>query len=105
MRLTIDLESAVLEFTDPRTDAAYPWLDAVGEVRIAARAGSPSGFGVGEAPNGSVTLNNARKQAERLLSAPLRRRATIYDNAGKLYFEGTITEAIAGRSLVLKIEA
>jgi hypothetical protein len=105
MRLDLDLGTAVLSFTGPRSDGPYPLLERVGALRMAARAGTPSGITSGEAPSIEVSLDNAGKRAAAIVDYPLRRRATIYDDAGAVYFEGTVAAMTVGRSLVLTVEA
>jgi hypothetical protein len=105
MRLDLDLGSAVLSFTSPSSTGPYPWLERVGALRMAARAGTPSGMTAGETPSVQVTLDNAGKQAARIVDYPLRREAILYDDDGEEYFRGTVAAMTVGRSLVLTIEA
>lgn len=103
MRLTIALASASLTFHEPGADEAFPWLIDVGALREAARAGNGRGT---EAPNTTVALDNAQNKAGRILVAAERRRATLYDAAGRVHFEGIIQSIAPGlRELVLTIEA
>ena len=106
MRLDLDLHGDVLvSFTNAGSDGAYPWLESVGALRIAARAGTPSGIASGESASLDVSLDNSGKQAATLIDYPLRRRAAVYDDAGVLYFDGTVAAMVVGRSLKLTIEA
>lgn len=105
MRLVLDLGTAQIEFTSHGSSGAYPWLLWVGALRIAARAGTPKGLTVGETPNLEVALSNVGKRAARIVDVPLRRRATLYDDDGALYFDGTVAQVRVGTELVLTIEA
>lgn len=105
MRVAVDLGSAVVEFSGPQSAGAYPWLLTVGALRIAARAGTPTGLTAGETPSVQVSLANDGKQASRILDVPLRRPVTIYEDNGDEYFAGIVAAVAIGRAYVLTVEA
>lgn len=105
MRLAVVLDSATIEFGGPTSDGAYPWLLEVESLRLAARAGSQTGFGAGESQRLDVLIDNAGRQAAAVLGLPLRRAATVYDEDGSVFYEGTIAEVQFARTLRLSIEA
>lgn len=103
MRLVLALDSGDVSFEGPGSPAAFPWLLGVGTLRIAARAGNASGFGVGETSSLTATLDNAGKQAAGVVGVPLRRVATVYDDDGEQFFSGTVESVRVGRVLALTI--
>lgn len=104
MRLVLALNPSAIEFT-PQTDAGpHPYLIAVGTLRIAARAGQNSGFGVGESPGLEVLLDNNERQTTRIIGVPLRVGATVYDGDVP-FFAGVISKIRFGRTIALKIES
>jgi hypothetical protein len=105
MRLVVDLGGNEIEFTEPLSGGAFPYLLEVGTLRIAARAGYISGLGVGESPSLAVTLNNAGDRAADIIGAPLRSVATIYDDDGSVYWSGIVSAASYGRTLGITIDA
>lgn len=102
MRVEIVLGGATLSFARAGSADAFPWLTSVGTVRMAARAG---GYGVTESSSLEVAIDNAGRQAARILDAPLRRLARVYDDDGRLFFRGTVQKAEVGRELRLTIES
>jgi len=106
MRLDIVLAGGVLSFggaVDPV--AAYPWLEEVGALRMAAVAGQPAGSNSGESPSLEVVLRNDKQRAAGILGEAMRARATVYDDAGGVFFDGTVSAVALGRTLVLTVEA
>lgn len=102
MRLDLALASATITVASAGTVAAFPWLTDVGGVRMAARAG---GRGATESSTLTVALDNAGGQASRVVGVPLRRLATVYDEAGAVFFRGTVQRVTVGRTLALTLEA
>ena len=105
MRLVLDLGGNEIEFTEPLSGGAFPYLFEVGTLRIAARAGYISGLGVGESPSLAVTLDNASNRAADIIGSPLRARATVYDDDGSTYWSGVIAAASYGRVIGLTVDA
>lgn len=103
MRLVVALDAGDVAFDAPGSSGPWPWLLGVGTLRIAARAGNASGFGVGETSSLTATLDNAGKQAADVVGVPLRRVATVYDDAGDVFFAGTVESVRVGRVLALTI--
>lgn len=103
MRLVLALDSGSVEFTGPRSSGPFPWLLSVGTLRLTARAGTASGLGVGETSSLAVAIDNAGKQAAEVVGVPLRRVATVYDDADDVLFAGSVESVKVGRSLVLTI--
>jgi hypothetical protein len=102
MQLTIDLGSALVTFDATGSTGAFPWLTSVGGLRMVARAGRA---GASETAVIACTLDNAGQQAARILDVPLRRRASIYDDEGALFFRGTVQRMRVGRTVELTIES
>ena len=105
MRLVVELGGGQVEFTEPLSGGAFPYLLEVGELRVAARAGYISGLGVGESPSLEVVLDNAGKRAADILGQPLRSLATVYDDDGSEYWSGVISAATYGRTIVSTVDA
>ena len=105
MRLVLDLGGNEIEFTEPLSGGAFPYLLEVGELRIAARAGYLSGLGVGESPSLAVTLDNAGNRAADIIGAPLRAAASVYDDDDSVYWSGIVSAASYGRTIGLTIDA
>jgi hypothetical protein len=103
VRLSIELDSATISFHSAGADEPYPWLIEVGALREAARAGNGQST---ETANTTCAIDNAQNKAGRILEAAERRRATLYDDAGRVHFDGIIQSIAPGlRELVLTIEA
>lgn len=102
MRLAVQLDSSTLIFHGPHADEAYPWLLEVGAVREEARVGNGR---VTETANTTVAIENRRGKAEAMLDMAMRRRATLYDHADRVFFDGIIQSITPGRELILTIEA
>lgn len=105
MRLTVELDSATIEFAEQTSSGPYPWLVKVGSLRIAARAGQNAGFGSGESQSLEVTVDNARRQAAAVLGVPLRRAATVFADDDSVFFEGTIAQIEFGQVMRMTVEA
>jgi len=101
----LDLGGNEIEFTEPLSGGAFPYLLEVGELRIAARAGYLSGLGVGESPSLAVTLDNAGNRAAGIVGAPLRATASVYDDDDSVYWAGIVSAASYGRTIGLTIDA
>lgn len=106
MRAEIDIAGATIEL-GALNDAAAPWpyFIGAGVLRMAARAGQSSGFGVGESPSLDVYVQNNRRQAHGLIGTPLRAPFRIYDNADALFYEGIVSRVSLGRVMTLTIES
>jgi len=102
MRLAVELGSTTVEFAAAGSSAALPWLTDVGALRVVARAGRT---GRSETSTLAVTIDNAGQQAARLLDIPLRRVATVYDDADEVFFAGTIQRMSVGRTVELTIDS
>jgi hypothetical protein len=105
--LAIQTRGAWIRFTlptQPGEGASYPSLLEIGTLRSAARAAHLEGIGTSEAPNVSVTLNNAGNKASDLIGLPLRAKAII-EQDGQTLFEGTISRIRYGVEMTLEITA
>jgi hypothetical protein len=104
-RVAVELDSATVEFARPDADAPFPWFMRVSPLRMAARAGTPTGLGVAQTPSVDVVIDNANAQAKAILGHPMRRRVTIYNEDDSIYFEGLVQRMRVSHSLVLVVEA
>ena len=104
MQLVLYLSPNAITITPVNSLGEYPLLDVVGTLRLAARAGTPTGLGVGETGSLSVQLDNSSRQAARLVGRPLRCRAEVLQDDGTLIFEGTVAACTYGRAVVLDLE-
>lgn len=104
MRLVLQLDPSALEFTEPNAGGAYPYLLTVGSLRMAARAGTPTGITATESSSLSVTLDNRQRKVAAIVGRPLRAAASVYDG-DDLFFEGTISSVEYGDVLTLEIDA
>ena len=77
----------------------------VGVLRLAARTGEASSLGGNESPNVQVTLDNRNRRAATIVGRPLRALAEIYDDAGDLFFSGTVSGCSYGRTVTLEVDA
>lgn len=103
MRAVFGLAGAPIEFT-PKTDAGpYNVLLAVGTLRVAARAGSISGFGVGESPTLEVVLNNNEKQTTPIIGNPLRIPVSVTYDDGAPFFAGVVSKVQFGRTIIVTL--
>lgn len=105
MRLVLTLGGAQVEFTEPLSGGQFPYLLEVGVLRIQARAGYLSGLGVGESPSLSVTLDNSANRVADIIGAPLRARATVYDDDESVFWAGIVSGISYGRTLDITVEA
>jgi hypothetical protein len=105
VRLVVTAGGSVIEFVEPRGDGPYNWLTGVGSININARAGHLSGIGLGETPSAVVEIDNAGRQAAKLIGWPIRATADLYDDDGNLLLSGLIAQAVYGPTLALTIEA
>ena len=105
MRLVVDLGGNEIEFTEPLSGGAFPYLLEVGTLRIAARAGYISGLGTVESPSLTVTLDNAANRAAGIIGQPLRAQATVYDDDGSTYWVGIVSAVSYGRTIALTVDA
>lgn len=103
MRAVFELAGATVEFT-PKTDSGpYNVLLAVGTLRVAARAGSISGLGVGESPNLDIVLDNNDRQTAQIIGNPLRIPVVItYDDATP-FFAGVVSKVQFGRTIIVTL--
>lgn len=83
----------------------YPFVQRVGDLVQAARAGDDSGIGVGESANLSVTLANPKRRVAALIGRPVRVRADVMADDGSLFFAGVITDVDYGSTVELQLEA
>lgn len=106
MRLDLTLAGGVIPFSRVNEDGEYPYLIGAGTLRMAARGGRYAGLGVGESPSIEVRLqNNARQVMDVLGTPPLRAPATLYDDAGEVFFEGIVSKVVLGRVVILTLES
>lgn len=106
MRLDLELAGGLVSFhLSTNRVAAYPYLEEVGSLHIAAVAGDPSGSGKGEAPSLDVVLRNDNGKVAAMLGNPLRARGTQYDRNGRQVFAGIVSAARYGRTIALTLEA
>lgn len=105
MRLVIVQDGVSIEFVEPRTAGAYPWLVGVGTLLLAASGGHLDGAAVGESANVDFDLDNQDRQAATLLGRPIRALATLYDDADDELFAGLISDIRYGPKLEGTIEA
>lgn len=105
MRVEIELTPSAISFSSVGGTGPYPYLVAVGSLRMAARAGDPASSVASETPSIVVSIANAENRAARILSVPLRARAVVYDDAEAEFFAGTISQVAFGRALDLTIES
>ena len=91
LRLVVYLKPSTITFTRPIDGGAYPLLNSVSTLRLAARAGQQSGLGVGESPSINVSLDNVDKRAATLLGNPLRARAELYNSDNSLFWAGFVS--------------
>ena len=105
MHLVLHLTPSTLTFTQPTSGGAYPLLLGVGVLRLAARTGEASSLGGNESPNVQVTLDNRNRRAATIVGRPLRALAEIYDDAGDLFFSGTVSGCSYGRTVTLEVDA
>lgn len=104
MRLVLDLDPSAIEFVEPLSPGANPFLLSVGSLHLAVRAGHLQGIGSSESPSVDVKLDNSGRRAGRIIGRPLRVRATLYDGAD-VYFTGIVEDATFGPIIGLTIEA
>ena len=104
MRLSLELAGGTVEFTQV-DDGPYPYLTSVGTLRIAARAGTLAGLGVGESPSVAVALDNTERQVAAIIGNPLRGIATITYDDGEPFFAGAVSNITFGRSIDLVVTA
>lgn len=103
MRAVFGLAGATVEFT-PKTDAGpYPYLLAVGTLRVAARAGRLSGLGVGESPSLDIVLENNERQTAPTIGNPLRVPVTVTYDDGSPFFVGVVSKCRFGRTITLTL--
>lgn len=104
MRLVLALDPSAVEITEPLAGGMFPYLLAVGSLRISARAGYLSGIGVGESPSLTVQIDNSGNRAAAIVGQPLRARADVFDGAVGV-FSGYVSGIVYGRTIELTIEA
>lgn len=105
MRLVLTIGGGVITFTSLNDDGPYPFLQSVGSIRIAARAGSSSSFGANETPTASAMLSNQNRRVAALIGNPERARAEIFDDDGISAFVGFVSAIIYGLTIQLKLES
>lgn len=105
MRAVLTIGGASIEFTERLAGGQFPYLQGVGSLRRAVRAGYRSGLGVGESPSLAVTLNNDGNRAADIIGHPLRASAAVYDDADDLIWSGAISRIVYGRVIELTVEA
>ena len=104
MQLVLHLSPNSITITSVAGTGAYPLLEGIGTMRLAVRAGTPVGLGVGETGSVAVYLENSRKQASRILGRPLRVRAELLEDDGSPIFEGRISSCTLGQLMALEVE-
>lgn len=104
MRLVIELSPSI-ELTEANSNGANPYLTNVGTLHLSARAGDAIGLTAKETPNITVTLDNEKRRVSRLIGAPLRARATIYDDDESIFFDGLTAVIAYGLEIALEIDA
>lgn len=105
MRLVVDLGGNEIEFTEPLSGGAFPYLLEVGSLSIAARAGYISGLGVGESPSLEVALDNSGNRVAGIVGQPLRAPLTVYDADDSVFWQGIVSSVRYGRTITLTVEA
>lgn len=87
-------------------DAPHPMLSGAGTLRLAARAGTPTGLGIGDAGSFPVELDNLGGKAAELIGRPLRARAQYFDGIGaEPIFDGAVARiAYGSRTLTLELD-
>lgn len=105
MRVVLYTKPSPIEFTTSGDTGPYPFVNKVGDLVQAARAGDDSGIGVGESANLSVVLDNPKQRVSGLIGRPLRVRADVFDDADGLYFGGLVTNIKYGPQVELLLEA
>lgn len=104
LRFVLTIGGSAIPFTPLNDPGPYPFLKAVGTIRVAARSGSSSSFGATEAPSAPVTLQNIAGQVAELIGNPMRARGEIYDGTA-LLFTGFVASIRYGRSIELTLES
>lgn len=104
MRLLLTVGGNAFEFTPLNDSGPYPFLSNVGTIRVAARAGSPSGLGSTESPSAAATLQNHGGRVAALIGNPLRARAELYDG-DFLAFAGFVASIRYGITIDLNLES
>lgn len=105
MRLVLHLSPAAVVFSRPTSGEAYPFLARVGALRIAVRAGEDNALGGNETANLEVALDNRGRRVSALIGRPLRAAAEVYDDAGELFFSGTVSRCSYGATVKLDLDA
>lgn len=103
MRLVLTIGSTPIEFNEQSSDGPFPYLVGVTGPKIQARAGYISGFGVGEAPSMTASLDNTDKRLATIIADALRCRADHYEDDGSLSFSGVVSGIKHGCTTVLSI--
>lgn len=103
MRLVLTIGGTAIEFTEPLSDGAFPYLVAVSGPKIQARAGYISGLGVGEAPSMTASLDNTDNRVANIIADALRCRADHYEDDGSLSFSGVVSGIKHSCTTVLSI--
>lgn len=102
MKLVLWLGDTPTEITEENAHGRHPYLVDVGDIRKAARTGQAIGIEGTESSSVPITLKN---RVRRIIRAPLRARADIYDDDDALYFQGTVAALTYGAESTLEIDA
>lgn len=99
------LGQAVIEIGEELSGAAYPYLKAIGALRMQARAGYITGLGVGETPSLTLTLNNCGNRVADILRQPLRKRCDVVNADGSFYWQGIVSGLAYDRDVTVTVSA
>lgn len=103
MKLVLTIGATPIEFSEPLAGGKFPYLVGVTGPRIQARAGTTTGFGSGEAPSMTQTLDNTDRRVAAIIADALRCPAVFYEDDGSLSFSGVVASISHGCADVLTI--
>lgn len=106
MRVALSLPGGEIVFSPEHDlEGPYPYLVAIGTLRIAARAGRLAGLGVGESPSLEVQLQNAERQVADTIGLPFRAPTRVLNDDGSVFFDGIVSKITLGKVITLTLES
>lgn len=104
MRVVIELDGIDVEFCKVNAGGPNPYLNEVGELRSAARAGPAVGIVGTESASVPITFENCPKSAA-ILRQPLRSFVRAYDDADELFFSGYVSSIEYAAAITIEVGA